>query len=88
MLPKEDRKAMLLRLYNEIIPLQDGSKARLDRKRDGATANAQNNAWLGVDGEKLDSAQMDDARERGIDLQAILDATSDEEVIRVTDDET
>ncbi|KAI4224684.1 MAG: hypothetical protein L6R36_004492 [Xanthoria steineri] len=82
MLPKEDRKAMLLRLYNEIIPLQDGSKARLDREKNGATANAQNTASLGVDGEK------DDAPDRGIDLQAILDATSEEEVIPVTDDET
>lgn len=73
---------MLLRLYNEIIPLQDGSKARLDREKNGATANAQNTASLGVDGEK------DDAPDRGIDLQAILDATSEEEVIPVTDDET
>lgn len=73
---------MLLRLYNEIVPLQDGSKARLDRKKDGATANAQNNASLGVDGEK------DDAPDRSNDLQAILDATSDEEVIPATDDET
>jgi len=76
MLPKEDRKAMLLRLYNEIVPLQDGSKARLDRKRDGANANPQN------DGEK------DDAPDRGNDLQAILDATSDEEVIPGAHDET
>lgn len=30
MLPKEDRKAMLLRLYNEDTPLQDHSKDRFN----------------------------------------------------------
>ncbi|KAL8758707.1 MAG: hypothetical protein Q9199_001284 [Rusavskia elegans] len=82
MLPKEDRKAMLLRLYNEIVPLQDSSKARLDRKRDAANGNAQY-VSSGVDGEQLDSAKMDDAPHGGNDLQAILDATSDEEMIPV-----
>ena len=32
MLPKEDRKAMLLRLYNEDTPLMDHSKDRFMRK--------------------------------------------------------
>ena len=38
MLPKEDRKAMLLRLYNEDTPLMDHSKDRFH-----AVANAQSN---------------------------------------------
>ena len=47
MLPKEDRKAMLLRLFNEDIPLQDHSKDRFNRnvdsdakKADGTKAGA------------------------------------------------
>ena len=32
MLPKEDRKAMLLRLYNEDTPLHDNSKQRAKEK--------------------------------------------------------
>lgn len=73
---------MLLRLYNEIVPLQDSSKARLDRKGDATNGNAQY-VSSGVDGEQLDSAKMDDAPSGGNDLQAILDATSDEEMIPV-----
>ncbi|KAL8660224.1 MAG: hypothetical protein Q9226_000026 [Calogaya cf. arnoldii] len=78
MLPKEDRKAMLLRLYNEIVPLQDSSKARLEGKRDATNGNARN-ASSDIDGEKPDSTKMDDVPNGGDDLQAILDATSDEE---------
>ncbi|KAL8953202.1 MAG: hypothetical protein Q9222_000937 [Ikaeria aurantiellina] len=75
MLPKEERKAMLLRLYNEIIPLQDNSKARhsqvdhgkaVDGKSEGVVPNAN--------GEKAEDAPY--GRD---DLQAIMDATSDEE---------
>ena len=36
MLPKEDRKAMLLRLFNEDTPLMDHSKDRFSRDRTGA----------------------------------------------------
>ena len=36
MLPKEDRKAMLLRLYNEDTPLMDHSKDRFSRDRTDA----------------------------------------------------
>ena len=35
MLPKEDRKAMLLRLYNDDSPLLDGSKDRFRNKQNG-----------------------------------------------------
>ena len=40
MLPKEDRKAMLLRLYNEDTPLMDHSKDRFFRNRDRTEATA------------------------------------------------
>ncbi|KAL8910741.1 MAG: hypothetical protein Q9171_003987 [Xanthocarpia ochracea] len=89
MLPKEDRKAMLLRLYNEIVPLQDNSKARFEKKNDTRNGDAPNTS-SDVDGEgdggvKLDSATMDDAPDAkvddtpdvGNDLHAVMDATSD-----------
>ena len=37
MLPKEDRKAMLLRLYNEDTPLTDHHKDRADREKTAAS---------------------------------------------------
>lgn len=49
MLPKEERKAMLLRLYNEIIPLQDNSKARFSKNPksiNGAATSAMSNATV------------------------------------------
>ncbi|KAL8898017.1 MAG: hypothetical protein Q9192_002300 [Flavoplaca navasiana] len=79
MLPKEDRKAMLLRLYNEIVLLQDSSKARRESRKgipDGDAPNASSD----VEGQMPDGARMDNAPDGGNDLQAILDATSDEEV--------
>ncbi|KAL8688239.1 MAG: hypothetical protein Q9218_005803 [Villophora microphyllina] len=82
MLPKEDRKAMLLRLYNEIIPLQDSSKARFGKKEHAVNGGAQTAVTDGNDGEggKGDGIKMEDAvREGKDDLQAIMDATSDEE---------
>ncbi|KAL9127060.1 MAG: hypothetical protein Q9217_003989 [Psora testacea] len=41
MLPKADRKAMLLRLFNEDTPLQDHSKDRFDRKPDAVKTAAR-----------------------------------------------
>ena len=79
MLPKEDRKAMLLRLYNEIVPLQDSSKTRRESRKgipDGDAPNPSSD----VEGQMPDGARMDNAPDGGNDLQAILDATSDEEV--------
>ena len=35
MLPKEDRRAMLLRLYNDDSPLLDSSKDRFNNKQNG-----------------------------------------------------
>ena len=39
MLPKEDRRAMLLRLYNDDTPLMDHSKDRFNNKSDNTTAS-------------------------------------------------
>ncbi|KAL8775695.1 MAG: hypothetical protein Q9209_000191 [Squamulea sp. 1 TL-2023] len=79
MLPKEDRKAMLLRLYNEIIPLQDNSKARFERDKDTPSGNAQNTS-SDVNGEE-GGGQSSNAKTTDTphDLQAVLDATSGEE---------
>ena len=40
MLPKEDRKAMLLRLYNDDSPLMDHSKDRFNRQSNGNHASS------------------------------------------------
>lgn len=82
MLPKEDRKAMLLRLYNEVIPLQDGSKARFEKKEEVAPNGDVQNTSSDVDDEdggvKLENGKTDDVAYGRDDLQAIMDATSDE----------
>ena len=39
MLPKEDRRAMLLRLYNDDTPLTDHSKDRFNNKSHNTTAS-------------------------------------------------
>lgn len=71
MLPKEDRKAMLLRLFNDIVPLENTTL-----KKKGAIANgtAKNDANGGGS-----DIKMEDVTEEKSDLQAIMDATSDEE---------
>ncbi|KAL8731487.1 MAG: hypothetical protein Q9181_004285 [Wetmoreana brouardii] len=78
MLPKEERKAMLLRLYNEIIPLQDSSKARFLKNPDNAGNDVAPSTTSAADGEGGD-AKTDDAPYGRDDLQAIMDATSDED---------
>ncbi|KAL8873034.1 MAG: hypothetical protein Q9174_001435 [Haloplaca sp. 1 TL-2023] len=94
MLPKEDRKAMLLRLYNEIIPLQDNSKARFEKdgiERNGVSdtnnmdgaGDARDTTTIAEDVEDVDGGAPD-AKTGGApygrdDLQTILDATSGEE---------
>lgn len=72
MLPKEDRKAMLLRLYNEVVPLENTTW----KKKKEAVANG--GAKDEADGEGGDVTMEDAPDEKG-DLQAIMDATSDEE---------
>ncbi|KAI4115751.1 MAG: hypothetical protein LQ345_003705 [Seirophora villosa] len=75
MLPKEDRKAMLLRLFNEIIPLQDHSKDRFSKNKQVANGIVNNDA----EGEGVEEATVEDVPEEKLDLQAVMDATSDEE---------
>ncbi|KAL9030686.1 MAG: hypothetical protein Q9196_001208 [Gyalolechia fulgens] len=76
MLPKEDRKAMLLRLYGEIIPLKDTSKDRFLKDRD-PTLNGT--AQSDTNGEIKKEMETDHVLHDEDDLQAIMDATSDEE---------
>ncbi|KAL8842916.1 MAG: hypothetical protein Q9170_000320 [Blastenia crenularia] len=76
MLPKEDRKAMLLRLYNEIIPLQDTSKERFLKNKNCADSSK---AKSDANGDGRDPKMDDDITCGRGDLQAIMDATSDEE---------
>ncbi|KAI4208526.1 MAG: hypothetical protein LQ346_000036 [Caloplaca aetnensis] len=72
MLPKEDRKAMLLRLYNEVVPLENTTLKR----KEGAVANG--GAKSEANGGRGDLTMEDAPGERS-ELQAMMDATSDEE---------
>ncbi|KAI4251329.1 MAG: hypothetical protein LQ352_004918 [Teloschistes flavicans] len=76
MLPKEERKAMLLRLYNEVIPLQDNSKARFEKKKNVNKESAEGVTTNHANGDGETHGTVPDGQE---DLQAIIDATSDEE---------
>lgn len=78
MLPKEERKAMLLRLYNEVVPLQDNSKARFEKKMEDAI-KAENSITNDANGEGGDGEWNGNGADGQEDLQAIMDATSDEE---------
>lgn len=67
MLPKEDRKAMLLRLYNEDTPLMDHSKDRFHNK---AQAGANANADADIKDESVDIKEEEDEageEEEGVD---------------------
>lgn len=76
MLPKEDRKAMLLRLFGEITPLRDTSKDRFLKAKNAALNGA---AVSDINGEIKEEVKADDTALDKDDLQAIMDATSDEE---------
>lgn len=76
MLPKEDRKAMLLRLFGEIIPLQDTSKDRFLKNKDTTMAGA---TMSHTNGEMKDVVKTGSASLDTNDLQAVMDVTSDEE---------
>lgn len=68
MLPKEDRKAMLLRLYNDDTPLQDHSKDRFNAKLDSIE---------GKDNEELAEANADDEAEE----EMILNGDGKDDVV-------
>ena len=59
MLPKEDRKAMLLRLYNEDTPLMDHSKDRFSRDR--TDANIKDEPADGIKDEEGEEEEEVDA---------------------------
>jgi len=50
MLPKEDRKAMLLRLYNDDSPLEDSSQMRFKGKREGVKEESRSPSPVGANG--------------------------------------
>ena len=67
MLPKEDRKAMLLRLYNEDTPLMDHSKDRFSRDRTGANVKDEpaDETKDGEEGEEEEEVDADARYEMG-----------------------
>ena len=98
MLPKEDRKAMLLRLYNEDTPLMDHSKDRFSRDR--TDANIKDDPVGEIkDGEKEEEADADVKYEMGAasgeggdgnladaDVETVENGTFEEEREREQDD--
>ncbi|MCJ1284688.1 hypothetical protein MMC26_004024 [Xylographa opegraphella] len=58
MLPKEDRKALLLRLYNEDIPLMDHSKDR-HKVVDSSSVKEEERMTIGDDDEVLANGEAD-----------------------------
>ena len=66
MLPKEERRAMLLRLYNDETPLIDHSQAR---KQAAAAAAAEGAEEMVVDAEPETAAEEDG----GVSLNADVD---------------
>ncbi len=83
MLPKEDRKAMLLRLYNDDSPLLDSSKNRFLNKQngdasDGAAINEDLVADQG-DAEEVAAGEVPQSEEGDINLE-------DESYVTVVDE--
>ena len=98
MLPKEDRKAMLLRLYNEDTPLMDHSKDRFSRDRTDANIKDEPAGEI-KDGEKEEEADADVKYEMGAasgeggdgnvadaDVETVENGTFEEEREREQDD--
>ena len=94
MLPKEERKAMLLRIFNDDTPLQDHSKDRFRDKKMTAngTVGEQSEVRDEDERETKDDENEDKEVEEEVgvalgghreDLQAIIDASSDS----IADDE-
>ena len=61
MLPKEDRKAMLLRIYNDDSPLLDHSKERFENKSRASPNEAFGDAEIEVDA----AAEQDEKKQVG-----------------------
>lgn len=60
MLPKEDRKAMLLRLYNDDSPLMDHSKYRFLQKPANPTSKDHNAAAVADDDDGMKDEETPD----------------------------
>ena len=77
MLPKEDRKAMLLRLYNEDTPLMDHSKDRFHANAD-AKARSNTNTHTDAKDEAEEEEEVEKVEEE--DGTTIADASLDGDV--------
>lgn len=70
MLPKEDRKAMLLRLYNDDSPLLDHSKDRFLHKQNGDAsdreASKEDMVFPGTDAEDVVAAGLNPSEEKEV----------------------
>ena len=77
MLPKEDRKAMLLRLYNEDTPLMDHSKDRFHNK---AQAGANANADADIKDESVDIKEEEEEEEEAREEEEGVDADVKDEM--------
>ena len=98
MLPKEDRKAMLLRLYNEDTPLMDHSKDRFSRDRTDANIKGQpaDETKDGEEGEEVDAdVKYEVGATKGVDgegnvadadVETVENGTFEEERGREQDD--
>ena len=68
MLPKEDRKAMLLRLYNEDIPLMDHSKDR-HKVHDSSPVKEEDSLTIGDDEVSADGGADSKVNGEGIEAE-------------------
>lgn len=79
MLPKEERKAMLLRLYNDDTPLIDHSQERRLAQKDAAAAAAEKTEDASTNGNAADAINgaepetFEDSEDGGVKLNADLD---------------
>lgn len=64
MLPKEDRRAMLLRLYNDDSPLLDNSKDRFHNKQNGEGSDVAMDENMVVDEEQREDSAAPDRPEK------------------------
>ena len=69
MLPKEDRKAMLLRIYNDSSPLMDHSK---DRFKTYAKENGDENGDSSPAAKDAEDEQVQDAKEEDDEESALV----------------
>ena len=77
MLPKEDRKAMLLRLYNEDTPLMDHSKDRFLGRTNGAEEakeKTKTEEAIDMEADLSNEESESDTESGGVKLNGALDA--------------